>query len=107
MSKFDRKKHWETIYHKRETKDHSWIQPRPGTSLDFFSLFRVPVTASIIDIGGGDSFLVDHLLDQGYRDITILDISEAAINKAKYRLGERAENVKWIVACEKVFKFEN
>lgn len=55
------------------------------------------VTAKIINIGGGDSFLVDHLLDKGYQDITVLDISQAAIDRAKQRLGERAIKVKWIV----------
>lgn len=56
------------------------------------------MTAKIIDIGGGDSFLVDHLLDLGYQDITVLDISENALERAKLRLGIRANSVKWIVA---------
>jgi 2-polyprenyl-3-methyl-5-hydroxy-6-metoxy-1,4-benzoquinol methylase len=104
MENFDRKKHWETIYQTKETKDHSWIQPTPETSLAFFSKFKVPVTAKIIDIGGGDSFLVDHLLERGYRDITVLDISEAAIHKAKQRLGDMAKNVNWMVADAATFQ---
>ena len=97
MKNFDRKKHWETIYQTKELKDVSWFQPNPETSLDFFKQFNVSLNAKIIDVGGGDSFLVDHLLELGYTDITVLDISEAAIERAKDRLGEKANQVKWII----------
>jgi 2-polyprenyl-3-methyl-5-hydroxy-6-metoxy-1,4-benzoquinol methylase len=97
MENFDRKKHWETIYQTKELKDVSWFQPNPETSLDFFKQFNVPLNATIIDVGGGDSFLVDHLLELGYTDITVLDISESAIERAKGRLGEKANQVKWII----------
>jgi 2-polyprenyl-3-methyl-5-hydroxy-6-metoxy-1,4-benzoquinol methylase len=97
MENFDRKKHWETIYQTKELKDVSWFQPNPETSLDFFKQFNVSLNAKIIDVGGGDSFLVDHLLELGYTDITVLDISEAAIERAKDRLGEKANLVKWII----------
>jgi len=98
MEAFDRKKHWEYIYQTKQLNEVSWYEPTPETSLDFFKQFNVPLNAKIIDIGGGDSLLVDHLLDKGYTDVTILDISEAAINRAKQRLGDKAEKVKWIVA---------
>ncbi len=98
MENFDRKKHWETIYQTTELKDVSWFQPSPETSLNFFNENNVPLTAKIIDIGGGDSFLVDYLLDLGYQDITVLDISKNALERAKLRLGIRANRVKWIVA---------
>ena len=101
---FDRKKHWENIYVTKQLKDVSWFQPSPETSLGFFKQFNVPKTAKIIDVGGGDSFLVDHLLDMGFKDVTVLDISEAAINRAKERLGDRAKEVKWIVADAASFK---
>lgn len=103
MENFDRKKHWENIYQTKELKDVSWFQPTPETSLDFFKQFNMPTTAKVIDIGGGDSFLVDHLLDLGYQDISVLDISAAAIDRAKQRLGDRAKNVKWIVADAATF----
>ena len=98
MNNFDRKKHWENIYHTKQLNEVSWYQPVPETSLNFIQEFNVPLTAKIIDIGGGDSFLTDHLLDLGYEDITVLDISSKALDRAKERLGERASGVKWIVA---------
>lgn len=104
MENFDRKKHWENIYQTKELKDVSWFQPTPETSLDFFKQFNASTTAKVIDIGGGDSFLVDHLLDMGYEDISVLDISKAAIERAKKRLGDRAKNVKWIVSDAVAFK---
>lgn len=104
MENFDRKKHWENIYQTKELKDVSWFQPTPETSLDFIKQFNVPTTAKVIDIGGGDSFLVDHLLDLGYQDISVLDISSAAIDRAKQRLGDKAKNVKWLVADAATFK---
>jgi trans-aconitate methyltransferase len=104
MENFDRKKHWENIYQTKELKDVSWFQPTPETSLDFFKQFNVQTNAKVIDIGGGDSFLVDHLIDFGYQDISVLDISAAAIDRAKQRLGDKAKNVKWIVADAATFK---
>ncbi len=76
----------------------SWFQQVPSTSLDFVNEIKLSKTAKIIDIGGGDSLLVDHLLDLGYQDITVLDISEQAIDRAMKRLGNRADKVKWIIA---------
>ena len=104
MEIFDRKKHWENIYKTKDLKDVGWFQPTPDTSLDFIKQFNVPTTAKIIDIGGGDSYLVDHLLNMGYQDISVLDISEAAISRAKQRLSDKATNVKWIVADAANFK---
>lgn len=104
MENLDRKKHWENIYQTKDIKDVSWYQPTPTTSLDFLKQFNIPTTAKIIDIGGGDSFLVDHLLDLGYTDLTVLDISAASLDRAKQRLGDRAKKVKWIVADVATFK---
>ena len=104
MDIIERKKHWENIYKTNDLQDVSWYQPTPTISLDFIKRFNISTNAKIIDIGGGDSFLVDHLLDLGYQDITILDISEVALSKAKRRLGKRAEKVKWIVADASTFK---
>jgi len=97
-SNFDRKKHWEKIYQTKSLDEVSWFQQVPSTSLDFVNQFNLSKTAKIIDIGGGDSFFVDHLLNLGYQDITILDISEQAVERAQKRLGTRANKVKWIIA---------
>jgi SAM-dependent methyltransferase len=76
----------------------SWTQAIPQTSLDFIHGFNVAKTANIIDIGGGDSKLVDFLLDEGYENITVLDISDAALQRAKARLGDKSNKVTWIVS---------
>ncbi|HEX7412798.1 MAG TPA: class I SAM-dependent methyltransferase [Bacteroidia bacterium] len=104
MENFDRKKHWENIYSTKELKDASWYQARPSTSLNFLNQFNIGTSAKIIDVGGGDSFLVDNLLDMGYEDITLLDISAASLDRAKQRLGDRASKIKWIVADAATFK---
>lgn len=92
----DPKQHWEGIYQRKGPQEVSWYQAVPSVSLDMLSEYRVPNTARIIDVGGGDSLLVDHFLDRGYSDLTVLDISGAALRKAQERLGERAERVQWI-----------
>lgn len=104
MENFDRKKHWENIYATKELKDASWYQATPSTSLNFLNQFNIGTSAKIIDVGGGDSFLVDNLLDMGYEDITVLDISAASLDRAKQRLGDRASKIKWIVADAATFK---
>ncbi|HCN85030.1 MAG TPA: SAM-dependent methyltransferase [Sphingobacteriaceae bacterium] len=98
MENFDRKNHWENIYQTKNLEDVSWYQSIPTTSLEFLEQSGLPKTAEIIDIGGGDSLLVDHLLDLGYQKITVLDISETSIKRAKERLGIRSQEVSWIVS---------
>jgi len=98
MDTFDRKKHWENIYSTKKLNEVSWYQPTPETSLSFIKELNITKSASIIDIGGGDSFLVDNLLELGYQNITVLDISKKAIERAKLRIGKKSEHVKWIEA---------
>ncbi len=93
-----RKEHLEKVYATKQPHEVSWTQELPKTSLDFIHNFNLPKTASIIDIGGGDSKLVDYLLDEGYENISVLDISENAIERAKQRLGDKAKKVNWIVS---------
>ncbi len=102
----DRKKHWEDIYQSKNTTEVSWFQASPTTSLQFVKEFQLPLSARIIDVGGGDSFMVDRLLEMGYSNITVLDIAETAIKKAQKRLGEKAKKVKWIIADATGFKPE-
>lgn len=91
------KQHWEHIYQTRQPDQVSWTQETPEVSLEFIHQFQVPPDAAIIDIGGGDSKLVDFLLKEGYKDITVLDISQAAIDRARHRLGKEAGKVEWVV----------
>jgi len=88
------KKHWEKVY-QRESNEFSWKQEIPKSSLDFIRSFHLPKDASIIDIGSGDSKLIDFLLDEGYENITVLDISSKALDRTRIRLGEKAEKVTW------------
>jgi ubiquinone/menaquinone biosynthesis C-methylase UbiE len=104
MEKFDKQQHWETIYQTKSLSEVSWYEPTPQTSLDFIQQFNISPSAKIIDIGGGDSLFVDYLLNLGFQDITVLDISETAIERAKLRLGDNAKQVKWIVADAVNFK---
>lgn len=100
----DRKDHWEKVYSTKGPADVSWYQPVPGPSLNFIEELGIPFDAAIIDIGGGDSLLSDHLLERGYTDITVLDISGAAIEKAKKRLGNKADGIHWIAADITAFR---
>ena len=93
-----RKEHWEKVYETKQPHEVSWTQELPKTSLEFLHSFNLPKTASIIDIGGGDSKLVDYLLNEGYEDVSVLDISAKAIERAKQRLGNKAQMVNWIVS---------
>lgn len=94
----ERKNHWETVYETKNPDQVSWTQETPQTSLDFINSFGLDKSAKIIDIGGGDSNLVDHLLAEGYENISVLDISSKALERAKKRLGEKADKVNWIVS---------
>ena len=104
MTEFDRKSHWEKIYTTKTLEEVSWHQPVPTTSLQFFTENNIPLDAKIIDIGGGDSFLVDNLLELGYTNLSVSDISAAAIDRAKVRLGEKASKVTWIISDVTDFK---
>lgn len=92
------KNHWENIYSTKQPNEVSWTQEVPKTSLDFIHAAHLDKQANIIDIGGGDSKLVDYLLEEGYENISVLDISEEALTRVKKRLGGKAGNVTWIVS---------
>ena len=94
----EKKEHWDTVYNNKNPNEVSWTQAKPTTSLGFIHSFKLDKEAKIIDIGGGDSTLVDFLLADGFENITVLDISSKAIEKAKIRLGLKAKKVKWVVS---------
>jgi ubiquinone/menaquinone biosynthesis C-methylase UbiE len=92
------KEHWEGLYNSKRFTEVSWYQATPVVSLDFIRDLQIAKDAAIIDVGGGDSYFADHLLSLGYSNITVLDISEAAIDRAKSRMGPNASLVNWVVS---------
>ncbi len=93
---FDPKQHWENVYRDRDPEQVSWYQAHPETSLALIQASGVDASAPIIDIGGGASRLVDQLLQTGYTDVSVLDISATALSHAQQRLGEDSRRVAWI-----------
>ena len=98
MESESRQAHWQNVYTSKGENEVSWFQESPAPSLALIAAVDTPPDAGIIDIGGGASRLVDHLVDRGFRDITVLDLSAAALEAAKARLGERAGRAHWFVA---------
>jgi SAM-dependent methyltransferase len=98
MNQPSRQAHWQQVYTSKGETEVSWFQEDPAPSLAMIARTGAGPDAAIIDIGGGASRLVDVLLDKGFRDVTVLDLSEAALAAAKARLGERAGVVRWLVA---------
>jgi len=92
------KSHWEHVYATKAADAVSWFQPRAERSLRLIGETGVPRDAAIIDVGGGASRLVDGLLADGYENLTVLDLSVAALEKAKERIGDQAAQVRWIEA---------
>ncbi|HEV2152966.1 class I SAM-dependent methyltransferase [Bradyrhizobium sp.] len=94
----DRTTHWDHVYATKGEAEVSWFQDSPAISLDMIRAANPDHRAAIIDIGGGASRLVDALLQDGYRDIAVLDLSANALDAAKKRLGRAASTIDWIVA---------
>jgi len=99
-----RKNHWEKVYQSKKPGEVSWFQADPAVSLELIALTGVNHSQRIIDVGGGASVLVDKLFEKGFEDLTVLDISSAALNYAKERLGSHSENIAWIEADATEFK---
>jgi SAM-dependent methyltransferase len=94
----NRRDHWNNVFRTKRENEVSWFEESPDVSLGLIKDCGLEIGAAIIDIGGGASRLVDALVAHGYQDITVLDISEAALSVARNRLGDLAERVNWIVA---------
>lgn len=92
----DQEEHWETVYQTKPTDGVSWYRPHLETSLHLIQSANIGLEAAIIDVGGGEATLVDDLLAQGRTQLSVLDISQAAIERAQQRLGEHAERVNWL-----------
>jgi len=90
--------HWEDVYAAKSERAVSWYQPHSVRSLELIRTSSPGHTASVVDVGGGASTLIDDLLAQGFADLTVLDIAEAALARSRARLGREAARVSWIVA---------
>ncbi len=99
----NRSEHWQKVYNKSE-QEFSWYQSYPSTSVKLIQESGVALNAPIIDVGGGDSHLVDSLVQLGYSNLYVLDISARAIERARLRLGQLAERINWIVSDIVEFK---
>lgn len=93
-----RQTHWDEVYAAKGEAEVSWFQASPEPSLGLIRRAGVGADAAIVDVGGGASRLVDALLDSGFSDVTVLDLSAAALARAQARLGDRAAQARWIVA---------
>ena len=98
MTESDRQSHWQQVYLSKGEQEVSWSQPDPQPSLGLIEKFSGGADASIVDIGGGASRLVDSLVRDGFREITILDLSEAALQAANERIGSGGATVQWVAA---------
>ncbi len=94
----DRKAHWENVYRTKCSTEVSWYEPDPKQSLDLILEAAGEKRGRVIDVGGGQSFLVDRLVDSGFSQVAVLDISSVAIEATQARLGERASQVDWMIA---------
>ena len=97
MNSEDSKKHWDQVYETKPATEVSWYEPMPEISLNYITECKLQDDAAIIDIGAGDSYLIEFLVAKGFTDLTVLDISEKALERAKKRLAEKAELVNWKV----------
>src|SRR2546428_10403925 len=94
----DSRSHWEGIYRNKLPTQVSWYQPHARRSLALIGGVSPPPGGALIDAGGGASTLIDDLLDAGYHDLAVLDLSAAALAVARRRLGTRADTVRWVEA---------
>jgi len=94
----ERQAHWESVYTTKSEREVSWFQETPAPSLELLALIGATRRSAVIDVGGGASRLVDCLVAQGYEDITVLDLSPAALAAAKARLADQVDRIQWIAA---------
>lgn len=98
MDEFQVREHWQQMYSTRQEQELSWFEEAPGVSLELLLTPQLDKDAPVLDVGGGASRLVDALLDRGFTQPTVLDISSTALEKSKRRLASRASQVHWIAA---------
>ena len=104
MNPSSRQEHWDSIYARKREEEVTWFEPEAARSLELVSRCALPHDAKIIDIGGGTSRLVDGLLDRGFEELSVLDVSSQALEKSRARLGERGRRVRWITGDVTTFE---
>ena len=92
------KEHWEEVYRSKNFEEVSWYQAVPETSLAFIDELKIPKNAAIMDAGGGDSYLSEYLLQKGFCNVSVLDISKQALQKVQQRLGSMSSQIQWVEA---------
>lgn len=92
----EREAHWQNIYQTKDSRKVSWYQAKPEASLEWIASLKLEKEDAILDVGAGDSRLADFLLDEGYQNLSLLDISEEALKLAQHRLKEKAELAQWL-----------
>jgi len=100
----EKKQHWEKVFETKNPDEVSWTESYPTTSMALINNLNIDKTLPIIDIGGGESFLAEELMKEGFKDISVLDISEKALERAQKRLGKKANEIQWIVCDVLDFK---
>ncbi len=98
MNGAERKQHWQRVYLERDAREVSWFEDSPAASLELLGCVNLTYASSVIDVGGGASALVDSMLTRGFEHLTVLDISSAALDVARARLGVAADRVTWLAA---------
>jgi ubiquinone/menaquinone biosynthesis C-methylase UbiE len=99
----EKAEYWDDIYKKKDEMHQSWFQEKPEKSLEMIDELALPKSSKIVDIGGGESRLVDFLLERGFKNISILDISQESLDTAKHRLGVKSEGIKFLNSDVTIF----
>lgn len=94
----EQRNHWQQVFSSKTEQEVSWYEQRPAVSIALFEQCDLAKDSPIIDVGCGDSYFLDYLMEEGFSNITALDISEEALSRAKQRLGAKAKEVTWVVS---------
>jgi SAM-dependent methyltransferase len=104
--KVESKEHWQSVYQSKGSSEVSWYQEFPNTSFNLIKETNLKQDQAIIDVGAGASTLIDALVDEGFKDLTVVDISERSLQYAQERLGGFSKKINWITADVTEYKFQ-
>lgn len=106
MEKKSDKLHWDDIYGRKKFSEVTWFQPELSVSLGLIDALKLPKESHILDAGGGASTLADKLLERGYQNISVMDLSQNALEQSKNRLGDKSANITWLVGDVTTYDFK-